>query len=173
MDADLVAVARVVKTRGVRGEVVADVLTDFPERFDDMETLTALAPTGRVSVLEIEDFWWQNERLVLKFAGYDTPEQSRELVGCELAVHEAECVELEEDEFYDWQLAGCRVETVAGEQLGRVRGVLRYGPNEVLAVVCEATQREYLIPFVAAICVEVKIGEGLIKVDPPEGMLEF
>ena len=38
-----------------------------------------------------------------------------ELRGCEICVAEEQAVELESDEYYDWQLAGCKVETLGGE----------------------------------------------------------
>ena len=120
---ELVAVARVAKPRGVKGEVACDLLTDFPERFDGLEELIAVFPGGRRERLALEGHWLHGGRVVLKFEGYDTPEAAAALVGCELAVPESEAVELEEGEFYDWQLEGCRVETVEGGNVGhRARG---------------------------------------------------
>ena len=173
MSEALLAVARTVKTRGLKGEIVAELLTDFPERFDGLKELTAIAPANRVFQLKLERHWFQGPRIVLKFSGYDTPEAAQALVGCELAVPESERVELLEDEFYDWELAGCRVETVSGEMLGHAREVLHIGPNDILVVARETGGHEYLIPFVAAICVEVNLADKLIRVDPPEGLLEF
>ena len=171
---ELVAVAYVVKTRGIKGEVVADLLTDFPERFEWLETLTAIYPNGKREILRIEDFWFQGGRIVLKFTGCDTPEAAQGLVKCELAVSEDEAVELEEDEFYDWELQDCRVETTAGEPIGRVREVMRANGNELLVVDSETEKgRDYLIPFVSKICVEVDVENKLIRIDPPEGLLEF
>src|SRR5215210_106097 len=132
---ELVAVARAVRTRGLRGEVVADLLTDFPERFENLERLIAVAPDGKRQVLALEEHWFQGGRIVLKFAGYDSIESASALIGSELAVPEAERVELPEDVFYDWELVGCRVETVEGENIGRVREVMRTGGGvEVLVV---------------------------------------
>ena len=93
---ELLAVARVAKTRGVRGEVVANLLTDFPERFDRLEELVAVGPAGGRELLVIENHWLHGPRVVLKFEGYDAPETARALVGRELAVPESEAVELEE-----------------------------------------------------------------------------
>jgi len=42
----LIAVAKTVRTRGLRGELVADLLTDFPERFDGLEQVIAVGPNG-------------------------------------------------------------------------------------------------------------------------------
>ncbi|MGB9178055.1 MAG: ribosome maturation factor RimM [Pyrinomonadaceae bacterium] len=169
---DLIAVAKAVKTRGLRGEIVADLLTDFPERFEGLEELIAVAPDGKRIRLRLEEHWLHQDRIVFKFEGYDSIEAASALVGYELTVPESERVELEEDEFYDWELVGCRVETVEGEQLGRVREVLRTGANDVLVVEGDA-KREYLIPLAEEICVRVDIEEKLIRVDAPEGLLEF
>lgn len=170
---DLVAVARAVKTRGLRGEVVAELLTDFSERFEGLENLIAVGRDGRRTQLKLEEHWFHGERIVLKFAGYDSIEAASALIGCEFAVPESERVELEDDEFYDWELAGCRVETIEGEQLGIVREVMRTGGVCVLVVESEASKREHLIPLAESICVRVDVEDKLIRVDPPEGLLEF
>ena len=170
---ELVAVARAVKTRGLRGEVVAELLTDFPERFEGLDNLIAVAPDGSRTRLALEEHWFHGGRIVLKFAGYDSIEAASGLVGREFAVPEAERVELEEDEFYDWELAGCRVETVSGEQLGTVREVMRTGGVEMLVVEREGGAGEYLIPMAEDICVAIDVENKLVRVDPPEGLLEF
>ena len=89
---ELVAVARVIKPRGLRGEVVAALLTDFPERFEGLDELIAVTPVGERRTLTLEDSWLHSGRIVLKFAGYDTPEAARELVGYELDVPEADAI---------------------------------------------------------------------------------
>ena len=148
---ELVAVALAVRTRGLRGEIVAELLTDFPERFAGLENLIAVAPDGKRALLALEEHWFQAGRIVLKFAGYDSIEEAAALVGCEFAVPETERVELAADEFYDWELMGCRVETVGGEELGVVREVMRTGGVAMLVVFSESTAREYLIPLAETI----------------------
>lgn len=170
---DLVAVAHAVKTRGLRGELVAELLTDFPERFEGLENLIAVAPDGKRRVLKLEEHWFQSGRIILKFAGYDSIEEAATLVGYEFAVPENERVELSADEFYEWELAGCRVESIEGEEIGRVREVLRTGGVEMLVVDNEAKGREHLIPLAEEICVEINVEQKLIRVDAPEGLLEF
>jgi len=158
---DLVAIARLVKPRSLRGEISADVLTDFPERFDNLKKVFAVCTDGKTSELEI----------VLKFKDFDTIEAVETLRNCEICVLEAEAVELEADEFFDWQLEGCAVETLEGEKLGEVQELMRTGAGEILVVKGET--KEYLIPFAETICIEVDVENKLIKVDAPEGLLEF
>lgn len=168
---DLVAIAKVAKTRGLRGEVVAELLTDFPERFDGLADVIGKLPGGDRIDLKIERHFFQKGRIVLKFAGYDTIEQGEELRGVEISVPESDAVELESDEFFDWELEGCKVETIGGEMIGTVRELLRTGGTEVLIVA--GAEKEFLIPFAESICVEVDVENKLIKIDPPEGLLEF
>jgi 16S rRNA processing protein RimM len=170
-DEELIAVARIVKTRGVRGEVAAHLLTDFPERFDGLEELIAVDAAGKRETLAIEKSWLHGGCVILKFAGYESPEAAQVLVGRELAVPEQDAVELEDDEFYDWQLIDCRVETIDKRELGRVTEVLHTGAAPVLVVKDGA--REHLLPLAESICVEVDLEAKFIRVDPPEGLLEF
>jgi 16S rRNA processing protein RimM len=168
---EFVAIANIVRTRGLRGEVVADILTDFPERFEGLEMVTGILPTSKRLDLKIENFWFQSGRIVLKFAGYDSIESAEALRNSEICVPESEVMELEAGEYFDWQLAGCEVETVGGTQIGQVREIMRTGGTELLVV--QGETKEYLIPFAEAICREVDLEKKLIRIDPPEGLLEF
>ena len=170
---ELVAVAKVAKARGVKGEVACDLLTDFPERFEGLEELVAVFPGGRRERLKLEGHWLHGDRVVLKLEGFDSPEEASALAGCELAVPESEAVELEEGEYYDWQLEGCRVETVEGREVGTVREVLHTGGEAPVLIIFDEKERENLVPLAESICVEVDVDAKLIRVDAPEGLLEF
>ena len=170
---ELVAVARVRRARGVKGEVAADIWTDFPERFDGLEELIAVFPGGERRRLALEGHWLHGDRVVLKFRGFDSPEEAAALAGCVLAVPESEAVELGEGEFYDWQLEGCRAETVEGRRIGTVREVLHTGGEAPVLVIRDERGRENLVPLAESICVEIDTARELIRVDAPEGLIEF
>ncbi|MFM9904368.1 MAG: ribosome maturation factor RimM [Pyrinomonadaceae bacterium] len=168
---ELVAIARIVRPRGLKGEVVAEILTDFPERFEGLKDVTAVLPDATRLQLKIEEHWFQSERIVLKFAGYDSIESGEKLRNVEICVPESEAVELDEGEYFDWELALCKVETIGGEVIGKVRELMRTGGTELLIV--QGETKEYLIPFVESICVDVDVENKIIRVDPPDGLLEF
>ena len=172
MSDDLVVVARVARTRGLRGEVVADLYTDFPERFEGLEQVVAIAPDSSRRSLQIEEHWFHGNRIVFKFAGYDSIDAAKDLAGYQLAVPASERIELPEDHFYEWELAGCRVEALDGKVIGQVREVMHTGGVEIL-VVAGDEGREFLIPMAHDICVEIDIEGKLIRVDPPEGLLDL
>ena len=168
----LIVVAHIVKTRGLRGEVVADLLTDFPERFEKLKSLIGISSSDDKRSLQIEEQWFHGKRLVLKFAGFDSIDEAKELVGYHLAVPESDRVEVPSDTFYEWELTGCRVETMDGRQIGKVDGVMHTGGVEMLSVVDE-TGRDRLIPMAGDIVIEIDKENKLIRIDPPEGLLEL
>jgi 16S rRNA processing protein RimM len=168
---ELIVVARAVRTRGLKGEVVAELLTDFPERFERVSSIFAVSSAAKKS-LELENHWFQNDRIVLKFAGYDDVDSAESLVGFDFALPEAERIKLSENEYYDWELEGCSVVIKDGPRLGTVRGLLRTGGVELLVVEDEAA-REHLIPMVQQIVIKIDISRNEVLIDPPEGLLDL
>jgi 16S rRNA processing protein RimM len=168
---ELVIIARAVKPRGLKGEIVAELLTDFPERFEDVDELVLVSPSGERRTKRLEDYWFQNDRVVLKFSGYDDVETAKELVGVEFAVPESERVPLPADHYYDWELEGCTVK-VGDDSIGQVKSVLKTGGVEIL-VVTGNSGKELLIPLADSIVVEVDPARKTIVVDPPEGLLDL
>lgn len=150
---------------------MAEVVTDFPERFEGLKRITAVLGDGSRQEMTLEDLWFQKGRIVLKLAGIDSVEAAEPLRNADICVPESEAAELNEDEFFDWQLQGCAVETIDGQELGTVASVMRTGGTELLVV--KGKTREYLIPFAAAICTNVDVEKKLITIDPPEGLLSF
>ena len=168
---DLVVIARAVRTHGLKGEIVAELLTDFPERFEELEELILVSPSGERKVVQLEDYRFQKDRVVLKLAACDDVDSAKLLVGYNFAVEESDRVPLEEDEFYDWELEGCTVK-VGDKSIGQVRSVLRTGGPEILVISDEAGN-EHLVPLAASIVVEIDPEAKTIVVDPPEGLLEL
>lgn len=171
-DQPLIVIARAVRTRGLKGELIADVLTDFPERFENIGRLFAISPLGERKQVRLESHWFQNDRVVLKLAGCDSVESAKELVDHEFAVLESERVSLPESHYYDWELEGCTVKTVDDITLGRVARVMRTGGVELLVVEHEQG-RDYLLPMAESIIIEIDPASKSIIVDPPEGLLEL
>ena len=168
----LVRVARAVRTRGLKGEIVAELLTDFPKRFDEINQLTVVGPSGDLTTVELEDFWFQNDRIILKLVNCNSVEAAERFRDCEFCVTESEIVELEQDEYFDFDLEGCTVRDVDGREVGRVESVLKTGGPEILVVLAE-NGAEIMVPFAESIIIKVDIAAKEILIDPPEGLLEL
>jgi 16S rRNA processing protein RimM len=168
-----VIVARAVRPKGLKGEIVAELLTDFPDRFERISQFFAISPSGEQKQVVLERYSFQKDRVVLKLVGFDTVESAATLIGYEFVVPESERVPLADDEFYDWELEGCRVQTIAGQAVGTATGVLRTGAANLLIVARDGDQHNSLIPMVSSILVQVNKQEKSITIDPPEGLLDL
>jgi len=168
---DLISVARIARPQGHRGAVIADLLTDFPERFARLGKAYVKRADGRLLDLDLENSRLHKGRIVLKFAGYDSVNRAEELRDARVMVTRDQLVELPEDAYYDFDLIGCEVAVAAGQRLGRVEEVQNYGAAPLLVV--RDGQREILIPLVLSICVEIDTERKRIVVNPPEGLLDL
>jgi 16S rRNA processing protein RimM len=167
-----VVIARIVKARGIRGEVACVVETDFPERFSSMEQVTVWMPNGTRLRLNVEEHWFHKERVILKFAGYDTMTEAQNLRGGRLVIAEADLEHLTEGEFFEHQMIGLEAVTSDGRRLGHVTRLLRTGGTDVLVLESD-DGRERLVPFADEICTEVDVEAKRITIDPPDGLLDL
>jgi 16S rRNA processing protein RimM len=168
---DWISIARIARPHGIRGEVVADLLTDFPDRFAALEEVTLRRDGKVLGALTLEQHRFHKGRVMLKFAGYDDANRAEELRAASLVIRRAELVELNEDEYYVFDLAGCEVVTLAGQALGTVAKVEDFGAAPLLVVRNES--REWLIPLTREICPHVDTKGKKIVVNPPEGLLDL
>lgn len=166
-----VVIARIVKARGIRGEIAAVVETDFPERFSTLEEVTVWMPDDSRRALKLEDHWFHKGQVILKFEGYNTMSAARDLVGGRLVIREADLALAAADEFFEHQVIGSEAVTSEGRNLGHVTRLMRTGGTDLL-VVEDEDGRERLIPFADDIC-EVDVKSKRITIDPPEGLLEL
>ena len=122
---------------------------------------------GDAPSYEVEDVWEHSGELVFKFRGIDSISDAEKLRGAEVQVPRSERVELEADEYFHSDLIGCEVrERVSGRAVGKVTNFEEYGGPPLL----EIDGGRVLIPFVKAICVDIRPDEKLIEVEIPEGL---
>ncbi|MCI0659586.1 MAG: ribosome maturation factor RimM [Acidobacteria bacterium] len=172
MSEELISVARIVRPHGRHGEVVADLLTDFPERFEQLDAPLIRRTDGNLLTLKIERSRLTAGRIVIKFSGVESIDDAEQLRNALLQVGREQLVPLPADTYYDFELIGCQVTTGDGQRLGSVSNIHRYGAAPLLVVVDEE-KGERLIPLVRSICLEIDIAGKRILVEPPEGLLDL
>lgn len=166
---DFVTVARVLRSQGRRGEVLAELLTDFPQRFAERRRLFAVDSAGRRE-LHLESHWLHKGRVVLKFRGVDSIEQAQALAGCELQIPLQERAPLPRDAAYVSDLVGCSVFD-RGQQLGAIAAV-EFGAGEAPLLLVKSEAGEHLIPFAAEFVESVDVERRRVALRLPPGMLE-
>jgi 16S rRNA processing protein RimM len=167
---EFVALARVTKTQGRKGEVAAVLLTDFPERFATRKRLFALDRNGQRQEMELEEHWFHKGGVVLKFVGVDSITEAEALVGCEIQIPLAERAELQDDSVYISDLVGCAVSD-GGREIGRIVNV-QFGAGEAPLLVVEG-DKEYLVPFATEFLESVDLQRKQVSMKLPPGLLEL
>lgn len=185
MDSEILAgqswvhLARLIRPQGRRGEVLAEILTDFPERFAEMRNAflwrgTNLPATPAI----IEQSWLHKGKVVLKFAQVDTISAAEALRGAELVIPAEERVALDPDAVYISDLIGCRLVDLqpAGPAdqsvVGTIQDVIQQEKTADLLIVAAEGGREYAIPFAKAYLVRVDLAGRRVEMNLPSGLLE-
>jgi 16S rRNA processing protein RimM len=162
--ADWIAVAVLGRPRGNRGELTATSLSSKPERF---ARLRGVRLVGDEASYEVEEVWEHSGELVFKFKGVDSISDAEKLRGAEVQVPRSERVELDPGEYFHSDLIGCEVQDRAsGRAIGKVTNFEEFGGPPLL----EIDGGRMLIPFVKAICVDIRPDEKVIQVEIPEGL---
>ncbi len=167
--------ARLVRPQGRHGEILADVLTDFPDRFAERKRLFLVpTETSVVSVREIalDHHWLHKGRIVLKFAGIDSIGDADALRGLLVAIPTSERTRLEDDSVYIGDLIGCEVVDLNGgpAAVGVVTDVER---EAGLLEVKTQGGGEALVPFAKAYLVKVDPAGKRIEMRLPAGLLDI
>ena len=171
-----VTLARIARPRGIRGEVIADLLTDFPERLTELKRVFLAASSGRPVEREmrIRRCSLHQGRAVFHFEGVDTVEAAEKLRGCEVQVPFSERIALPAGKYFVSDLAGCEVyELSEGKEV--VVGVIRDLSTDTGTplLVVDSSRGELLIPFAEDICRRIDVAGRRIEVVLPEGLLDL
>jgi 16S rRNA processing protein RimM len=168
-----VTIARIAKTQGRCGEVAADLLTDFPERFAQRKRVLLTGEQERQQ-FEIEDWWRHKDRIVLKFANVNSISEAEELVGREVQIPQSERVQLEEGAFYISDLVGCEVWDYAAkpQKIGSVESV-EFGAGSAPLLNVADENQQHQIPFAVAYVKEINTAAKRLNLQLPAGLLEI
>ena len=170
-----VTLAKILRPRGLRGEVAAEILTDFPHRLTTLREVWLADGRTSPQHMKVERCWLSPGRggqAVFHFAGVDTVEAAETLRGLEVQVPIGERVRLAAGNYYVSDLVGSEVwEAGAPAALGLVREVEFPGGVALLAV--DTKEGEILVPLAAEFCVHIDVKAKRIQVILPEGLLDL
>ncbi|MBI3932871.1 MAG: 16S rRNA processing protein RimM [Acidobacteria bacterium] len=167
--ADLVAIGRVVKPQGRKGELLVEPLSDRPDRFPSLRRAFVPAPGGGAREVAVTACWPHKGRWVLKLEGSDSIDAAEPYRGVELRIGEEELETLPAGSYYHHQLRGLRVEDPKGRVLGAVADVLDTGGSAPVLVVRGAAG-ETLIPLAEAFVRAVDLAGGRLLVRAAEAV---
>lgn len=170
MSSDRIAVGIIRKAHGVRGEASIEPWTDSPERFDELESVTLVAPDDAATrEVRVESVRPHGDRALMKFAGIGSPEEIQTLHNWTVEIPADQARELDEDEYFLHDLIGLKLIDAEGRERGVVTGTLE-GGGGILLSVKRADGKSFELPFAADLCTEIDVPGGRMVVALPEGL---
>ena len=170
-----VTLARILRPRGLRGEVAAEILTDFPERLPKLREVWLADGRSAPRRVRVQRCWLSPGRgghAVFHFADIDSMEAAESLRGLEVQVPIEERAQLSAGNYFVSDLVGCAVwEAGASSALGSVRDVEFPGGAPLLAI--DTNEGEILLPLAAEFCVRIDVQAKRINVILPDGLRDL
>jgi len=177
--------ARIRRPQGRKGEVFADILTDFPEKFAERKKLWLIvdpdAPRANAGLhatpreVELKNDWLHKGGIVLHFAQSNSISNAELLAGLIVAIPPELRAPLGDEEVYIADLVGCALVDVGGDApvvVGRIEEVDRTaGPVALLVVMAEGSEDEILVPFAKSYLRRIDLDGKRVEMALPEGLV--
>jgi 16S rRNA processing protein RimM len=160
---EMVAVGRVVKPQGRKGEVLVEPLSDRPGRFPALRAVFVPGEKDAAREVKVTACWPHKGRFVLKLDGVDSIDDAEAFRGMDVRIPEDDLPSLPSGSYYHHQLKGLAVLDEAGAPLGTVQDILETG-GEAPVLAVRGSAGETLIPLAEAFVREVDLAGGRIVV---------
>lgn len=166
---DSVVIGRVVGVRGLRGELVVEVLTDVPGRLEPGARCRMVLPRGAREVT-IAAARQHPRGALLELEGVADRDAARALRGGTLEVAREEGVARPAGAFFEYELVGCACVDAGAGALGILEDVVENGGGQLLRIV--GPRGVLLVPFVERFLERVDVAGRSIALRLPEGLVE-
>lgn len=163
---EFLAVGKVGRTHGLRGELWMNIYTDFPER---LESGKSVFLGRRHEERIIASFKVSGVRALIHFKDVHTPEEADKYKNQIVYVLQDALPELPDGEYYHHDLIGMRVQDENQQDLGVLSDIITTGANDVYVVKDPDDEKnEILIPAIPDVILEVNVQTGIMVVKPQE-----
>lgn len=189
-----VLVARILRPRGNKGEVLAELFTDFPARLSSRLQIFLRQAQSGPRAIGLQNFWVDRnhpEHGIFHFEGYSSINDAEKLRGFDVLIPVADRVKLPDGKYFVSDLIGCSVFEISLQEtklaspacsmeeaprlLGSVRDV--FFPGEGTAgtplLQVDTAAGELLVPLAEDICRRIDVAARRIDVTLPEGLGEL
>ena len=167
---EFLTVGKIVNTHALKGELKVVSSSDFTEeRFARGNTLYIAYENQELEV-EIATHRVHKGANLITFKNMNSINDVEKYKGCELLVSMEDLTDLEENEFYYFEIIGCRVQTTEGDVVGEVTEIMQTGANDVWTIKRDG-KKDALIPYIEQVVKSINVEEKLIVIEPLEGLL--
>ena len=162
-------IGQIVNTSGLKGVLKIKPFTDDIKKFSNLKTIYIKTKSG-LTEFKIEQVRYVKNMVMLKLAGIDTVEEAEKYRNLYIKVLRDQEEELEEGSYYVVDILGCKVNTDANQELGKIVDVFQTGSNDVY-VVKDEQGKQILLPAIKQVIKNVDIKNKIITVHLLEGLV--
>ncbi len=168
---EYLVIGEILRPHGVNGELRMRVITDYPERLPELETVFVgkSADDKRLREIAVKNVRFNKSFALLTLDGYRSRSDADQLRSKIVMVPIDNATPLDEGEYYLFQLIGLTV-VADGYEIGVVKEVMQTGANDVYVVTSEA-HGEILVPAHQDTIVSIDFDTEMIAMTLPDGLL--
>lgn len=163
---DRIKVGKITGAFGIRGELKVYPYTDRPERFKDLDSVNA-----GDEIYKITGVRKQKNMILLRFEGIDDRNAAEKLKNRYLTINRDELRELDDDEYFIFDLIGLEAVDMDGSHIGKVTDVIQNSAQDLYEIETD-DGKKHLVPAVYELIPEIDIDSGIMKIKPIEGLLD-
>lgn len=167
---EMLRIGVVTKPHGLQGEVKVYPTTSDPERFRDCDEVY-LVTKKELLTLHVTGVKYFKKQVILRFKEFQRLEDVENLRSCDLMVTREDAIELEEGEYFLYDVPGCQVISDAGEEIGEVTDVIETGANPVFQIRTK-DGKEVLFPVIDDCILSVDIDKKQVVAHIMDGLME-
>ncbi len=163
-------VGKVLKPQANKGAIKGEIITSFPEHFEELEHLY-MNDNNDWQAYSIDWVRVSNRFVFIKLKGIDSIAEAETLRGRYLYIDREQLIEPGEDSFFIHDLIGLKVYDEDGGRIGSLENVLTYASNDVY-VIKSKSGREYLIPATKEVVKQIDLQNRTMTIHVIEGLLD-
>jgi 16S rRNA processing protein RimM len=158
------AIGQLRRTHGIEGEMLMEILTDFPERLRSGKSVFIGEEHEPAVIAGLRK---NDQTMLIRFSGYQNPEQAARLRNQYVYIKAASLPKLPEGQYYHHQLIGLTIVNESGQSLGKLSEILETGANDVYVVKAD-DGKELLLPAIEDVILKVDLERGEMTARPPD-----
>jgi 16S rRNA processing protein RimM len=168
---DNILFGKIIKTHGVKGELLVEVFSDSPGDYQDLESVFVEIKQKQIPFFLTNFQPTNQQKVILSFEDVESVKQAEPLVGNAIFIPKEEILPVDEGRFYYQQIMGYRFEDTHAGELGVLDNFIQKNGQDLLIMLYK--NAEVYIPVAEQIILDINHNNKTIRVNLPEGLVDL
>tara|TARA_B100000927_G_C16430004_1_gene455144 strand:- start:795 stop:1304 length:510 start_codon:yes stop_codon:yes gene_type:complete len=162
-DNNLILIGKVTSCHGIKGWVAISSFSSSPETIFDYQLYIKIS--GEIKKIQVEDYRIMPKKIIMKVSDINSIDDADKILNQDIFLKSNQLSELQDSEYYWYQLIGCYVYTKNNDCIGEVVDMMRQHANDILVIKKSDRESEILIPFIKNYLINVDLENKSIRVN--------